>query len=102
MKGFVSVKGSWGMGGGLLGVASFSLSWLSVSIPVAMFPLPRFARSFDVPSGAARSSLWTVWAAVWTCFYGAAAALQLICAGSPVSFEMDLVSNVGMRGQDVC
>ena len=37
MKGLVKVKGSWGMGGGLRGVASFSLSWLSVSMPVAIF-----------------------------------------------------------------
>ena len=61
MKGLVSVKGSWGMGGGLLGVASFSFSWDSVSIPVAMFSdarcLPRFGRSFEALTGAARSLL---------------------------------------------
>ena len=61
IKGLVKVKGSWGMGGGLRGVASFSLSWDSVSIPVAMFPgarcLPRFGRSFDALPGAARSLL---------------------------------------------
>ena len=37
MKGLVKVKGSWGMGGGLRGVASFSFNWLSVSMPVAIF-----------------------------------------------------------------
>ena len=55
------MKGSWGMGGGLLGVDSFSLSWDSVSIPVAMFSdarcLPLFGRSFEALSGAAWSLL---------------------------------------------
>ena len=41
MKGLVKVKGSWGMGGGLRGVASFSLSWDSVSMPVAIFSAAR-------------------------------------------------------------
>ena len=57
MKGLVKVKGSWGMGGGLRGVASFYLSWLSVSMPVAMFPGARLGRAFDALSGVARSLL---------------------------------------------
>ena len=46
MKGLVKVKGSFGIGGGLRGVASFSLSWLSVSMPVAMARAGSFGRSW--------------------------------------------------------
>ena len=106
IKGLVRVKGSWGMGGGLLGVASFSLSWDSVSIPVAMFLTRAACRGSVVRSRRSLALPGASWTGLGSCLglflrsLGAAAD-QLICAGSPVSFEMDLVSNVGMRGQDV-
>ena len=104
MKGLVKVKGSWGMGGGLRGVASFSLSWLSVSMPVAMFltraacrgSVVRSMRPLALPE--AYGLLGQLSGPVFT---EPRRCTELICAGSPVSFEMDLVSNVGMRGQDV-
>ena len=74
MKGLVSVKGSWGMGGGLRGVASFSLSWDSVSIPSPCFPraLPRFGRSFERALALPGRCFW----ARRRCFYGSARALH--------------------------
>ena len=58
MKGLVKVKGSWGMGGGLLGVASFSLSWAFCEHARGHgLRCPSIGRSCGAPSGAARSLL---------------------------------------------
>ena len=85
MKGLVRVKGSWGMGGGLLGVASFSLSWDSVSMPVAIFL-------------AARGFLRAAVRLYLRCLGGAASAVRV----PELISRRDLVSAVGMRGRDVC
>ena len=83
IKGLVKVKGSWGMGGGLLGVASFSLSWLSVSMPVAIFLAAR---------GFLRAAV--------RLYYGCLTALH--GCGLPCPVLTYLVFAVGMRGQGVC
>ena len=85
IKGLVKVKGSWGMGGGLRGVASFSLSWDSVSMPVAIFlAARRFLRA------AVRLYL--------RCLDRRRCAVRV----AELVSRRDLVSAVGMRGQDVC